>query len=126
MDEENVNHDETPEEPLDETFDQEPQPLCPNCLNPCNPLDYYCPHCGSNETLNPLASYMPFVNLRFQIGMWGKLWTRCLSRQTNWIMRCLYLALFLLFYPFFLLIALPLAIFERLNKKEGTVQEDSK
>ncbi len=100
-------------------------PLCPQCLEPCDPLDNYCPRCGSNETINPLASYMPFVNLRFQIGMWGKLWVRCLSPQTSWPVRCFYLFLFLLTYPLFLLIALPFVMYDKLKKQKDAVPQEN-
>ena len=49
------------------------RPLCPRCLKPCSPLQYYCDNCASNEVINPLASYMPFVRIRFNAGMIGKL-----------------------------------------------------
>ena len=53
-------------------------PLCPNCLKPVEPKQYYCPHCGSNEAINPLATYMPLVRIRHNydifITMWRKLW----------------------------------------------------
>lgn len=45
-------------------------PVCLNCLRPYdNVLEYYCPHCGSNEAANPLTPYMAFVNIRFNVGM---------------------------------------------------------
>ncbi|MHC4665070.1 MAG: hypothetical protein ACYS9T_03815 [Planctomycetota bacterium] len=51
-------------------------PVCPQCFVPCHPLQNYCENCDSNEAINPLASYMPFVRIRFNIGMLGKLWRR--------------------------------------------------
>jgi hypothetical protein len=51
-------------------------PVCPKCFEPCHPLQSYCEHCDSNEVINPLASYMPFVRIRFNIGMLGRLWRR--------------------------------------------------
>jgi hypothetical protein len=53
-------------------------PLCVNCLKPVDPKQYYCPYCGSNEAINPLATYMPLVRIRHNydifITMWRKLW----------------------------------------------------
>jgi hypothetical protein len=53
-------------------------PLCPNCLKPVDPKQYYCQHCGSNEAINPLATYMPLVRIRHNydifITMWRKIW----------------------------------------------------
>jgi len=60
----------------DESIPAGAQPICPECLTPCHRLQYYCDNCGSNETINPLASYMPFVRIRFNVGMYGKLWRR--------------------------------------------------
>jgi integral membrane sensor domain MASE1 len=55
-------------------------PLCVNCLKPVDPKQYYCTHCGSNEAINPLATYMPLVRIRHNydifITMWRKLWRR--------------------------------------------------
>lgn len=53
-------------------------PLCPNCLRRCHPLQYYCANCGGNEVINPLASYMPYVRIRFNVGIFIKLWRRAL------------------------------------------------
>ncbi len=56
-------------------------PLCPNCLKACHPLQNYCDVCDSNEVINPLASYMPFVRIRFNIGMVAKTWQKMLYDQ---------------------------------------------
>lgn len=100
-------------------------PVCPNCLEPCNPLDYYCPHCGSNEALNPLASYMPFVDLRFRVGMIGKLWRNTWDKRTPFLDRAIYIGLFLLFIPFLLLVGIPVVIFEKLKGKKEPPPESS-
>lgn len=60
---------ETGDEITDESLPDDALPVCPNCFEPCDPLNFYCPSCGSNETINPLASYLPFVRLRFNVGM---------------------------------------------------------
>jgi hypothetical protein len=51
-------------------------PLCSKCLKACHPLQYYCDGCDSNEVINPLASYMPFIRIRFNIGMLVKAWRK--------------------------------------------------
>jgi len=56
-------------------------PLCSNCLKACQPLQYYCDGCDSNEVINPLASYMPFVRIRFAIGMVVRAWRKMLYDQ---------------------------------------------
>ena len=60
---------ETNEEMVDESLADDAVPVCPNCLEACHPLTFYCPKCGSNDVINPLASYMPYVRIRFNIGM---------------------------------------------------------
>jgi hypothetical protein len=61
-------------------------PLCPNCLKPVDPKQYYCPHCGSNTAINPLATYLPIAQIRFNydifITMWRKLWNKRLGSAT--------------------------------------------
>lgn len=61
--------DERTEQPDDEFVPDDARPLCPNCLEPCHPLQFYCDKCDSNEVINPLASYMPWVRIRFNVGM---------------------------------------------------------
>ena len=53
-------------------------PVCFKCLKPCHPLQFYCDSCDSNEVINPLASYMPFVRIRFECGIYGKIWRKVL------------------------------------------------
>ncbi len=82
-------------------------PLCPNCLKPCNPLQNYCANCDSNEVVNPLASYMPFVRIRFNIGMFCKMWQRkwydkeasIIFRLACWFVIILFTLIFLMRPP---------------------------
>jgi hypothetical protein len=67
------------EEPIDTS--EPATPLCPNCLQEVDPLVYYCPSCGSTDVVNPLASYLPLVELRFIYGGYGKLWRELLYRR---------------------------------------------
>lgn len=94
-------------------------PVCPNCFEPCNPLDNYCPNCGSNDPINPLASYMPFVDLRFKVGMIAKLWRKAWSSETMLGLRIIYLCMFLFFMPILFVIALPFAIIEKIKSKHS-------
>ena len=80
----------------DEFIPADARPLCPNCLKPCNPLQNYCDNCDSNEVINPLASYMPFVRLRFNIGMYGKLWRQIWRDQDTSIILKLIFSLLLI------------------------------
>ena len=90
--------------------DKNAVPLFPNCLEPCDPLDNYCQNCESNEAINPLASYMPFTDLRFRVGMIGKLWRKLWSPETSIMLRVLYVLVLLLFFPAIFLIMLPASI----------------
>lgn len=123
MDEqENLN----PEEMEDQNLAEDAVPLCPSCLEPCNPLDNYCPYCDSNEPINPLASYMPFVDLRFRCGMIGSLWRKIWVSDTKFFIRIIYLLTFIVFFHFFLLIGLPFVIYEKMTtrKEEPIVKQD--
>ena len=64
-------------------------PVCPNCFQPCNPLHNYCENCGSNEAINPIAPYLPFVNIRFNYGgfvtMWRGMRRRDVPRLRKWV-----------------------------------------
>jgi len=72
-------------------------PLCPKCLTPCHPLQFYCCNCDSNEAVNPLASYMPFVRIRFNIGMLFKLWRTGIRDKDRSMTRRLILLLLFIF-----------------------------
>jgi len=98
-------------------------PVCPNCLEPCDPLANYCPNCGSNEAINPLASYMPFVDLRFRVGMIAKLWRKAWSSNTGRGLRLFYMGVFILFMPILFVIALPFVIVDKLKSKENIQAE---
>ncbi len=86
---------------------QDAWPVCPNCFQPCNPLNNYCENCGSNQAINPLAPYLPFVNIRFNYGgfvtMWRGIRRRDISRLRKWS----YLFMIILFAPVVLVIGLP-------------------
>lgn len=84
-------------EQLDDDFvPDDAQPLCPKCLKPCHPLQNYCGNCDSNEVINPMASYMPFVRIRFNIGMLGNLWRRIwYDKHTSIICKLIFLFMFI-------------------------------
>jgi len=61
-------------------FDEvEEAPVCLRCMEPVNPLDYYCPNCG--EASNQLTQYIPFVNISWQVSIWGRIWRQVWSRD---------------------------------------------
>jgi hypothetical protein len=90
----------------DETFDDEylppdAKPLCPCCLQPCDPLQYYCTNCGCNEVVNPLTTYMPYIRIRFNIGIFVKLCRRACDRRNLLLLRIIYAAIVVLWILFF-------------------------
>jgi len=108
-----------------ETLTDEPQsgegqatPVCPMCLQPCDPKAYYCPHCGSSSPINPLASYMPFVDIRFKTGMVGRLWHRSVEKPDAGILKRAALLVMAVFYSPLILLGLPWAMAEKLRKRD--------
>lgn len=92
-------------------------PLCSKCLKPFNPLQNYCDSCDSNEVINPLASYMPFVRIRFNIGMFCKLWRRiCYDKNISTVLRLFYLIMVTLGAPILTIVGLPLLLFVRISE----------
>lgn len=74
----------------DEYLPPDARPLCRSCLQPCNPLQYYCTNCDSNEAINPLASYMPYVRIRFNLGIFVKLCRYSWHHDNPLLLRVLY------------------------------------
>ncbi len=66
------------EQRLEETQET---PLCLRCLRPVDPRAYYCPYCG--EATGQLTPYLPFVNIPWQAGIWGRMWRQVWSRDIS-------------------------------------------
>jgi hypothetical protein len=113
MDNDDLDEDEFEEPVEDDNLNREALPLCPNCLTPCSPQDYFCPSCGSNSPINPLATYMPLESIRFEAGLYGQLWRKCWRSETHLIERIAYILLFLLFLPFFLIVGLAVLLYQK-------------
>jgi hypothetical protein len=92
------NKDVLSEELDDEFIPEDARPVCFKCLRPCDRLQYYCGVCGSSEAINPLASYMPFVRIPFNIGMAVKACRMALyDKETSMIFRFICLFAFIMF-----------------------------
>ncbi|MHC4488558.1 MAG: hypothetical protein ACYSW7_05180 [Planctomycetota bacterium] len=93
----------------DEFIPDDARPLCLKCLKPCHPLQHYCDSCDCNEVINPLASYIPFVRIRFAYGFFGKMWRiMWYDKETSTIFRLLCLFLIIFYAPILLIVGLPL------------------
>jgi hypothetical protein len=102
-------------------------PLCPKCLKPCQPLAYYCDKCGSNDAINPLTPYIPFLNIRFNYDifctMWRKIWY---EKNTPAVRKLFYLFMFIplgarggLYAPIVLLmVGLPVFLIYKIPQKQ--------
>ncbi|MHC4132509.1 MAG: hypothetical protein ACYSSP_00470 [Planctomycetota bacterium] len=93
----------------------EPKPVCPNCFQPCDKLQDYCSHCGSNEPINPLASYIPFVNIRFNTGMYHKIWRKTFSRAVPLTHKVIFILLLFIGAPILLFVGYPLVLIEKVQ-----------
>jgi len=90
-------------------FGPDAKPLCPKCLKPVDPKNYYCPYCGSNEPINPLAAYMPFVRLRYMYSVFGTMWRRLWDGKTGFFVSLLFVLLIIVFAPILLIVGTPIA-----------------
>jgi len=106
------------------TLAEDAVPLCPNCLEPCDPRGNYCPKCGSNEAINPLASYLP-ESISLRAGMFGKLWHKACDSNTNLGLKCFYICIFLLFMPVMFLMLAACARDQFLFRKKRFLDHDS-
>ena len=59
----------------------EERPLCLRCLQPVDPRAYYCPNCG--EATGQLTPYLPYVNIPWEVGIWGRMWRQVWSRNIS-------------------------------------------
>ncbi len=103
----------------DEFIPSDARPVCFKCLKPCHPLQYYCDSCDSNEVINPLASYMPFVRIRFNIGMFCKMWRRIwYDKDTSIIRKVFFLLLIIYGAPILLIVGLPLFFIGKIKEPQ--------
>jgi hypothetical protein len=98
---------------------EEPCPICPRCMQPCNPHNDYCLNCDSNEAMNPLVTYMPFESIRFIAGLYGRMFKAVFfEKQTSWVKRIFYFVILLIAVPVILVIAFPLYLTDKIKNPE--------
>jgi len=56
-------------------------PLCLRCLQPVDPRAYYCPNCG--EATGQLTPYLPYMNIPWEVAIWGRMWRQVWSRNIS-------------------------------------------
>ena len=67
--------------------DEEPKdagegmPVCIRCFRPVDPLVHYCPNCG--QATGQLTPYIPFVNIPWEMHIWGQIWRQIWSRDVS-------------------------------------------
>ena len=104
---------------------EEGNPVCPRCLAPVDPENYYCPVCG--EATGRVTPYVPFVNIPFNYAIFGRLWRKVWYEKAGLPMKAFSLFLILLYAPI-MLIGLPFLLWEKLEgaswKKKADVNEE--
>jgi hypothetical protein len=68
---------------------------------------------------------MPFVDIRFRAGMFGKLWRATWDSKTPCLDRACYIGILLLFAPIIFLIGLPVVVYEKITKRNTPGVQDS-
>lgn len=121
MNEQKQNNDSQPidtDTNIDNNYlSDDAKPLCPNCLQPCDPLQYYCPNCGSNQPINPLTPYIAFVNIRFNYDIFLTMWRKTFcEKQTTIPGRIFFLITLAIFLPTFLIVGLPIWIIVKITE----------
>ena len=107
-------------EQVAESLCADAKPLCPNCFNECDDNSYYCKHCESVNPMNPLAAYMPFVNLRMYCGFYGNAWREASNKNNvSLFKRLLLLLLLIVQVPLMIVIGLPFLLFDRITKRNA-------
>lgn len=90
------------------------KPVCPKCFKPYNPQYYYCPYCDANDTINPLTTYMPYVDIRFIYGFFGKMWNIIWYEKTALVLKRIFcFLLFLIFVPHILVAGGPFVLIRK-------------
>ena len=112
----NLSEEKPVGEIKDEFIPEDAWPVCPKCFSPCHPSQYYCDNCDSNQPINPLASYIPFVSIRFNYspfaGIWRKIWH---DKDISLIQKCFYLLMIIMFVPVILVFGLPLFLIGKIK-----------
>lgn len=104
----------------DDFIPEDAWPVCPKCFKPCNPLQNYCDKCDSNDVINSLASYVPFVRIRFMAGFYGKMWQRIWAgKDTSIALKLVYWIVIIFGAPIIVIVGLPLQIIGKIKNPQA-------
>ncbi len=81
-------------------------PVCLHCVQRVDPLAKVCPHCG--EAVGQLTPYLPFESIRWQAGIWGRMWHQVWRRDISLGGRVLRFCVIVWFVPILLLALFPI------------------
>ena len=110
-----------PEKENNESKEQEKEtPLCLNCLQPVDPLQHICPHCG--RAVGQLTPIMPYEGIRWQVDIWGKMWNQIWSNETSFAGKLLRLLMIAWSVPIMLIGVIP--ILWQKNEAEENSDDD--
>lgn len=74
-----AEHEDT--ETKQEDGETQEVPVCLRCMRPVDPRAHYCPYCG--EATGQLTPYIPFVNIPWQVRIWGQMWRQVWSPNVS-------------------------------------------
>jgi hypothetical protein len=94
-------------------------PLCPHCLEPYDPMVDYCPRCS--RAVGRYTPYLPYVNIRFNVSIFGEMWKRLWSRRIPWYSKSLYVFLIITMAPI-MLVGLPFALVKYFRNRHRSGQ----
>ena len=90
---------------LQDEVGEEGTPVCLRCLRPTDPLVHYCPHCG--EAIGRFTTYIPFVDIRWYTGVYGKMWRQAWSGDISIVGRIIRFMVIVMFAPVMLIGVIP-------------------
>lgn len=76
------------------------------------PVQYYCLKCG--QASNRLTPCIPFVNIRYNYSIFGKLWRKVWYERVSLVMRLFGLIMIIVFVPI-ILIGMPFVLLEKIR-----------
>ena len=115
---------ENPEQQTDNTKDIIKEiALCPECLEPIDPLVYYCEKCGNASA--QVTPYIPYVNIKYNYSIFGRLWRKVWYEESGLLMKVVSLSVIVTIAPI-MLVGLPFVVWDKLVNDKESNETDSK